>query len=263
MRLFWEISKLSFQRHLTYRAATLAGLVTNVFFGLLRASVLVALYGAREMVAGYSVQDAITYTGLTQAIIAYLTIFGWYEVMNSVHSGQVGADLLKPLNYFAFWQAQDLGRAVVSLLLRGLSIMVIYALIFDITTPTSIGQWLIFAIALLFALLVGFAWRFLVNLASFWTPNAVGVGRFAFGISWVMSGFFMPLRFFPDWFAMLCKLTPFPSMVNTPVEIYLGVSTGWAAAGALLGQLFWWAVLVIIGQLFLQAGVRRLVIQGG
>ena len=263
MRLFWEISKLSLQRHLTYRAATLAGLVTNVFFGLLRASVLVALYGARETVAGYSVQDAITYTGLTQAIIAYLSIFGWYEVMNSVHSGQVGADLLKPLNYFAFWQAQDIGRAVVNLLLRGLSIMAIYALIFDITTPTSIGQWLALAVALLFALLVGFAWRFLVNLAAFWTPNAVGVGRFAFGLSWVMSGFFMPLRFFPDWFITFCKFTPFPSMVNTPVEIYLGITTGWAAAGALLTQTLWWIVLVIIGQLVLQAGVRQLVIQGG
>ena len=32
------------QRQLTYRAATLAGLATNFFFGLLRAAVLVALY---------------------------------------------------------------------------------------------------------------------------------------------------------------------------------------------------------------------------
>jgi hypothetical protein len=37
MRLFWEISKLAFQRQLTYRAATLAGLATNFFFGMLRA----------------------------------------------------------------------------------------------------------------------------------------------------------------------------------------------------------------------------------
>ncbi len=32
MRLFWELSKLTFQRQLTYRAATLAGLATNFFF---------------------------------------------------------------------------------------------------------------------------------------------------------------------------------------------------------------------------------------
>ena len=263
MRLFWEISKLSLQRHLTYRAATVAGLLTNVFFGFLRASVLIALYGPREEVAGISIQGAVTYTGLTQAIIAYLSIFGWFEIMNSVYGGEVGSDLLKPLGYFSFWLAQDIGRAVVSLLLRGMSIMVIYALIFNITLPISAGQWLAVGLALAFGLLVSFAWRFLVNLAAFWTPNAVGIGRFAFGITWVMSGFFMPLRFFPDWFVTLCKLTPFPAMVNTTVEIYLGVLTGWAMLWALLGQVMWLVILIMLGQLVLRAGVRRLVIQGG
>ena len=78
-----------------------------------------------------------------------------------------------------------------------------------------------------------------------------------------MSGFFMPLRFFPDWFVTLCRLTPFPAMVNTIIEIYLGVVTGPAVLWALLGQLFWLVILVIAGNLTLRAGVRRLVIQGG
>ena len=97
---------------MVHRAATVAGLLTNVFFGFLRASVLIALYGPREEVADISIQGAITYTGLTQAIIAYLSIFGWFEIMNSVYSGEVGSDLLKPLGYFSFWLAQDIGRAV-------------------------------------------------------------------------------------------------------------------------------------------------------
>jgi ABC-2 type transport system permease protein len=263
MRLFWELSKLSFQRYLTYRAATLAGLLTNVFFGFLRAAVLVALYGTRQEVADISVQGAITYTGLTQAVIAYLSIFGWYEIMRSVYNGEVASDLLKPLGYFTFWLAQDVGRAIVNLFLRGLTIMLIYTLIFEITLPGSGGQWLAFTLALILGLLVSFAWRFLVNLAAFWTPNAVGVGRFAFGITWVMSGFFMPLRFFPDWFVTLCHLTPFPAMVNTIIEVYLGVLTGPALLRALLGQALWVVILAVAGQLVLRAGVRRLVIQGG
>ena len=119
MRLFWELTKLSFQRQITYRAANLAGLVTNIFFGLLRASVLIALYGARAEVVGMTVQDAITYTGLTQAVIAYLSIFGWYDLMNSVYSGEVGADLLKPLSLFRLWLGRDMGRAAATFLLRG------------------------------------------------------------------------------------------------------------------------------------------------
>jgi ABC-2 type transport system permease protein len=263
MRLFWELVQLSFRRQLTYRAAALAGLATNFFFGLLRAFVLIDLYGTRREVAGISLDGAITYTGLTQAVIAFLSLFSWYEVMRSVYSGEIGSDLLKPMSYFVFWLAQDLGRAIAGLLTRGGTIMVAYALTFGVTLPQDGGQWLALAMALGLSWLVSFAWRFLVNLAAFWTPNAFGVVRFGFILSWFLSGFFMPLRFFPDWFVRLAYLTPFPHTVNTIVEVYLGMLTGPALIQALLGQLLWAAVLVAAGQLVLRAGVRQLVIQGG
>jgi ABC-2 type transport system permease protein len=79
----------------------------------------------------------------------------------------------------------------------------------------------------------------------------------------VLSGFYMPLRFFPDWFVTLTHFTPFPAMVNTIVEVYLGILTGPALLVALLGQGMWLIILVAAGQLVLRAGVRRLVIQGG
>ncbi len=52
MRLFFALTKKSFQRQMTYRAATLAGFVTNFFFGLLRAAIFIALYGQQSQVAG-------------------------------------------------------------------------------------------------------------------------------------------------------------------------------------------------------------------
>jgi ABC-2 type transport system permease protein len=263
LRLFWELAKRSFQRQLTYRAAALAGLTTNFFFGVLRVAVMVALYGARTEVAGIDLPAAITYTGLAQAIIAYLSIFGWYDLMRSVSSGEVAADLLKPLGYFRYWLAVDLGRALVAFLLRGVSIMIVYAIFFEITVPQGFIQWGALTLALLLGWLLSFAWRFLVNLAAFWTPNALGIGRFAFGLAWVLSGFFMPLRFFPPWAQTLCQLTPFPSMVNTTIEIYLGLLTGWGLLWALLMQGFWIVLLVWLCQRVLRAGVRRLVIQGG
>lgn len=263
MRLFWEVTALSFQRQMTYRAANLAGLVTNIFFGLLRAMVLIALFEGYDQVEGMTVTDAVTYTGLTQAIIAYLSVFGWYDLMGSVYSGEVGADLLKPLNYYRLWLARDVGRAVASLLVRGVTIILFYALIFEITVPQSPGQWLALSVALALGLLVSFGWRFMVNVTAFWTPDARGVGRFAFGLSWAMSGFIMPLRLFPDWFRTLCELTPFPSMVNTIIEVYLGLLTGPDLVWALSVQALWALALAGLGHLLLQQGVRRLVIQGG
>jgi ABC-2 type transport system permease protein len=142
MRLFYELIKTSFHQQLTYRTANLAGLATNFFFGLLRAAILIALYGTAQKVAGLSLRDAVTYTGLTQAVIAFLSFFGWWEVMRSVYSGDISSDLLKPMRTYTFWLAKDLGRALACFLVRGVTIMAAYALAFDITLPTSVWHWL-------------------------------------------------------------------------------------------------------------------------
>ena len=95
---------------MTYRAATIAGIATNFFFGLLRAYLFIAVFEAsgRAEIAGYSLQDAITYTALTQALgtpIAILT--WWWEVMRAIRSGEIVSDLTKPFHYFSFWLARD------------------------------------------------------------------------------------------------------------------------------------------------------------
>jgi ABC-2 type transport system permease protein len=263
MRLFWEIVSLSLRRQVTYRAATWAGLATNLFFGVLRAYVMIALYAGRSEIAGLTIQDAITYTALSQAVIAYLSIFGWWDVMESVNSGEVAADMLRPMSYLRFWMAADLGRALVNIVLRGATILLIYRIFVPLTLPTSLWQWLAFFMAVLLGWLVSFGWRFLVNLAAFWTPNARGIGRFAYGVMWILSGFYMPLALFPDWFRTLCEMTPFPAMVSTPIEIFLGQISGLQIAEALLNQAIWSIVLLAVAQLVLHRGVRRLVIQGG
>jgi ABC-type uncharacterized transport system permease subunit len=52
-------------------------------------------------------------------------------------------------------------------------------------------------------------------------------------------------------------------MVNTIIEVYLGLLSGPEIYQALLNQLGWFLILALAGHLLLQAGVRRLVILGG
>jgi ABC-2 type transport system permease protein len=263
MRLFIELAKRSFQRQLSYRAAIFAGLATNFFFGMLRVAVMVALYQASGEVNGISLRGAITFTGLTQALIGFLSLFGWYDMMNSIYTGAVASDLLKPMGYFSFWLAQDLGRALAQLVLRGFTMMAAYAVLIGISFPHGIDQWIAFTISLVLAWLISFSWRFLVNLSGFWTPDARAIGRFGFVLLYFVTGFLMPLRFFPDWFVRICDYTPFPHMVNSVVEIYLGVLNGPQIAVVLAKQAAWAVLLVVICQITLRFGVRRLVIQGG
>jgi ABC-2 type transport system permease protein len=146
MRLFIETVRRSFRRHLTYRAAMLAGLLTNVFFGLLKANVFLA-FAASGNTTGWNDSNIMTYTALTQALIVFLSIFGSFDLMNRVYRGEIAGDLLKPTPLYGFYLAQDLGRAVAALLLRGLPLMVVMNLFFEITIPNSIIQWCIVVIS--------------------------------------------------------------------------------------------------------------------
>lgn len=265
LRPYAALARMAFQRQLAYRTANLAGLATNAFFGALRAYVLIALFDARggQPTAGYSVRDAVTYTGLTQAIIAYIAIWGWWDLIKSIRTGEVASDLSRPINYFAYWCGQDAGRAIAHLLLRGLPMVALYALVYPISLPPTVAHWAALAASLVLAWLVSFAWRFLVSLAAFWTQDAIGFGRAAWALNIFLSGFIMPNAFLPDGLRALTQATPFPSIINTPIEIFLGVLDGPALPGALAAQLAWFLALYAVGQMALAAGVKRLVIQGG
>jgi ABC-2 type transport system permease protein len=263
IQLFWQITKRSYQRYLTYRAATLAGLLTNFFFGILRASILVALYGAQSEVDGFTINAAVTYAALTQALIGFLSMFSWFDLMVTVYSGEVAVDLLKPMNYLGYWMAIDLGRATMQIVFRGMTLMAGYALLFDLVWPKGFNQWIAVFVTIVLSWLISFLWRFLTNLASFWTPNARGMLRLFGTFSLFFSGFLMPLRFFPEWVIKLSYLTPFPHMLNTVIEVYLGILQGAELVYALAFQLLWICILFFAVQVIFRAGIRRLVILGG
>ncbi|TLN14562.1 ABC transporter permease, partial [bacterium] len=180
MKIFWQLVRISFRQQLTYRTAMWAGLATNLFFGMLRVAVLVALYNGQESVNGLSAQAAVTFAGLTQAMIMFLSLFGYFEIMESVSSGAVAGDLIRPVNYYQLWLGKDLGRSIVNLVVRGILFFAIFALFFRILTPQSAGQWLAFFLSLGLSYLLSFSWRFLINMTAFWTPDALGIGRILF-----------------------------------------------------------------------------------
>lgn len=263
MRLFFRLVQLAVTQQITYRTALIAGLATNLFFGFMRVAVMLALYRGQTLVNGVSLEAAVTFVAVSQASIAFLSLFGSYEVMATVYDGSIAVDLLKPVGLFAYWMAKDLGRSLVNLLARGVLLVALFSLFYPLTMPVGIAQWAGLLAALTLGWLVSFAWRFLVNLASFWTPDARGIGRAAFTASQLFSGFFMPLKLYPDWFANLCQWTPFPAMFNTAVEAYLGLLPAAEMGRALAMQAAWFVGLTLLAALVLRAGLRKLVLQGG
>lgn len=260
MGLYTALFRLGFRRQFAYLQAALWGLVTNLFFGALRIAVLLALFDTRPQVAGLTVGGAVTYVALTQVFLSAFSLFGWYDFMRTIHRGEVASDLLRPLNLLGFWAVQDAGRAAGQLLLRGLPMLLLFMLFWQADLPL---QPLLTLLSVVLAWVCGFAFRFLVNCAAFWWADAVGIGRFAWAALSLGCGFLMPLALFPAWLRETLNFTPFPSMMNSSVELWLGLRTGKAAWAALGEQLLWAVLLLALAYMVLGRGLRRLEVAGG
>jgi ABC-2 type transport system permease protein len=265
--LYSAVLGMAFRRQLAYRTANLAGLLTNSFFGLLRAYLFIALFSGdpQQTISGYDLQAAATYTWVTQALIMVVSLWGWWDIEATIRTGDVVTDLARPFSYLGYWLARDYGRAAYFVLFRGFPTLVFGQLTLGggLRWPDGPAMWLAFGLSLVLASTVSFAFRFLFNISAFWTIDARGMGGMLSAVVLFLGGFVVPLRFFPDWLQPLLLALPFAAIIQVPVDIFVGQLSGFAVLEALASQLIWALALVAVAQLVITQAVRRVSLQGG
>ena len=263
MRAYFEIARRSFHMQMAYRTANLAGLTTNSFWGALRSFLFIGLYGGGGTHAGWSVDDAVSYVWLTQALIMPIYFWAWWEIALTIRSGDIVSDLAKPIDYYGLWFSRDCGRAAYHVIFRGVPTLLIGTLLFGVSVPTDPVRWLAFGVSLALAIWLSFGLRFLYNLAAFWLLDYRGVGGLIATVVIFLSGFLVPLNFFPEDVRRLIAWLPFAGMVQVPVEVYLGQRAGADLAAGLLFQATWALVFLGLGRLVLASAERKVIVQGG
>lgn len=263
MRLYWEVARRGFRRFATYRGATFAGVFTNTVFGFLKAYVLLALYEHRADVGGFDAQDAVTFVFVSQGFLAAVGAFGSLEIAERIKTGDVVSDLYRPIDFQAYWLAQDLGRAAFQAVFRGIPPALVGAAVFDLVVPSSPLVVAAFLVSLVFAVVISFTIRFLASLTAFWLIDERGAVQIAGLIALFMTGFVVPVNFFPGWLADVARVLPWAAYVQLPIEVFLGKHDGAALVGVLALQVVWAVTLLGAGRLVLAAATRKLVVQGG
>jgi ABC-2 type transport system permease protein len=263
VRLEWELAVRGYRRYAAYPAATWAGVLTNTVFGFLQAYILLSLFTTQEVIGGYDATDTITYVWLTQAMIGAVAVFGWVDVAERITSGDIATDLARPVHPLRAGLAFDFGRALYQTVFRGLPPLAVGAIVFELEAPSSPVVWAGFAASVLLAIALSFAFRVLYNLSAFWLLDFRGPMLIAVTISLFLSGFVIPVRFFPGWLETLANATPFPSMVQRPVDVFVGKAEGIELVSTLAVQAAWAAALFAGAYALFAVGTRRLVLQGG
>jgi ABC-2 type transport system permease protein len=256
---------------LQYRAAAMAGAVTQLFWGFIKIMILMAFFRSSSAPQPMAVGDVVTYVWLGQGLLGLLPWNHDVELEKQIRDGDVAYELLRPLDLYAYWAMRTLARRVAATSLRILPIVAVAgfalpALGFDawrLAPPDSAEAAALFALAMVLAVALGCAITMLVHVSLLWTISGDGIARLMPALVTVFSGMVVPLPLFPDWAQPFLELLPFRALVDVPYRIYTGDILSAEAALPLVLGLVWLVGLVFLGRRLLARGQRALVVQGG
>ncbi|HZZ89349.1 MAG TPA: ABC-2 family transporter protein [Caulobacteraceae bacterium] len=260
-----------FQLTLQYRAAALAGFMTQLWFGIIRVLIFAAFYAGGAAHAPMSLGNAITYTWLGQAFLVFLPWSADPDVAEMVRTGAVAYERLRPVDTYAWWYARSIAWAVARVLPRAALMVAFAGLAMPLVglgkwglapppTPAAAGLFLVSALGMV---LLSAAITQLINVVLAATLNERGPNTLAAPIVNLFSGMVVPLAYFPDAVRPWLRAQPFAGLVDIPFSIYFGGLSGLSALGAIALQFGWTIALIAVGRMWLNAALRRLQVQGG
>lgn len=256
---------------LQYRAAAFAGFVTQCWFGIIRILIFAAFYAGGAYSAPMTLTNAVTYTWLGQAFLAFLPWGADPDVAEMVRSGAIAYERLRPVDTYAWWYARALAWSVARVLPRAVLMTLFAAVLLPLV---GLGRWGLpppsgwpaagfFAVSAVGMVLLSAAFTLMINIVMTATLTDRGPNTLAAPIVNMLSGAIVPLAFFPDAWRPWLRATPFAGLVDIPFSIYFAGLSGWGAGGAIALQFGWTAALIVAGRAWLGRTMRRLVVQGG
>jgi viologen exporter family transport system permease protein len=266
--MYAALASAEFRRYATYRQALIAAMFTNSVFGFLRCFVLLAVAaGAGSAVrgpAGYSPQRLATYVWIGQGLLGTVNIWSPPELAERIRSGEVVADLLRPVDPVWQYLAADLGRAGFAAITRLIGPVLVGALAFSLYIPARPATYPLFVASVTLATVVCFACRFLVNATTYWLLDSRGAQIAWVAASATLSGIAFPLGFLPAPLTTTLYLaTPFPYLIQVPADVLIERHPLPVTLAMVAGQVAWAAVMLAVARVVQRRAERRLVIQGG
>jgi len=256
---------------LQYRAAALAGIVTQFWFGAIMVMALAAFYASGKGAPPISLAQGITYIWLGQAFLGLLPWNVDNDVSEMMRSGNVGYERLRPVDTYAYWFARAAAWRASGTLLRCVPLIAVTALLFPLVgltdwslrPPADPQALALFLVSMLCVLLLTSAISTVINISVVWMLTPLGINGITQSLSVLLSGMVIPLPLFPRWAQLMLFVQPFASLVDLPYRIYFGNLRGPAALVAIGLQLFWTATFVALGRHFMSSVMRRIQMQGG
>ncbi|MBW4555079.1 MAG: ABC-2 family transporter protein [Trichormus sp. ATA11-4-KO1] len=190
---------------------------------------------------------------LTVFVVRQITVV-WvvWEFEREVVEGKLSPRLLQPLDPVWHHVASHLSERVARIPFAFLLIGLFFLLYPQALWLPSLGQFILFGLAVVLAFILRFIIQYTFAMFAFWTERASALENFWLLFYLFLSGLIAPLNVFPESVRTIVMFTPFPYLIDFPASLLVGLPVD-------IGRGF----LSIIGWILLFLGANRLLWRAG
>ena len=267
MRVYLSVLKLRLLNGMQYRAAALAGVATQFFWGFITIMVFEAFYKFAANTPPISLKEIITYIWLQQAFLVFITM--WFrdnELFDLITSGNIAYELCRPCELYGLWYAKLLAQRISSALLRCFPILFVSFFLphpYNMTFPPSFTTFLLFLSSLLMGLFLLVAISMFLYISVFITMSPVGSLLLFSVLGEFFAGLIIPVPLMPVWLQKIAYVLPFRWTADFPFRVYSGHIPQSEAFTGIIIQLGFLLALILLGRLSLNRVLKKVVVQGG
>lgn len=261
LRALPTLLRVGLSELIAYRAEFLVWILTTNMPLLMMA--LWTAVAAKAPVGRFGARDFVAY--FLGALIVRLVTNSWlvWELTMDIRQGTIATRLLRPLHPLLAYAAQHAAAVPMRALVVSPAFVVLAVVVgnrFPWRDPLLLAA---LGASLVGAWVIQFSTMVLIGSLALYVQSALSVFELWLGVSFVLSGYLVPLELLPGWVARLAAVLPFRYTLALPVETMIGLLDRAAVARQLGVQWAYAAAFVAAALTVWRRGMRRLVAFGG
>lgn len=262
MRAYYEIMKITLKHSFAYRLDTLI----NVFGSII--AIYVQIYLWRALYGGYninqlSLDDMITYQ-IVGVILSLLYVDSVArEVGGRVLDGSISLELIRPYHFAASMFFRTLGTTLSDFAVKGIPVIVFVAVVFHFRINTGFLNVLLLVVVVILNMIIYWLMHYIIGLLHFLFLNASWFVRILRDTIRILGGGIIPLWFFPDVLRNISYFLPFQLLYQFPQSLFVSKISAGELIFSLSAACVWILILGFGSFCLWNAGIKKLVIQGG
>lgn len=250
MKLYLQVAKNTWEEMMTYRFNFTMWRVRNVLQLLTVYYLWLAVTPQNGHIFGYSRALILTYVLGASLIGSIVFSSRTQEMGENINNGELSQFLVRPLTYFGYWFARDIGDKLFNISFALAELTIIFLILRPpLFLQSNIEILVLTAVSVFLAVVMNFFIGCLLSLIAFWSPEFWAPRFIFFMLTGFLSGGMFPLDVMPVQIQHILKFSPFTYLQYFPIKIYLhSLSTSQILQGFLIAGV--WGILLYLFLLF-------------